>query len=130
MREIKFRAYDTHTKTMLPVVDIIKFTKIEDVNILRTGAYGVSVCVPFQSSIKLMQYTGLKDKNGNEIYEGDILRIEKEDYKYIVKFYDSCFLGVNKYDEHYEQTKILGNLFALEREVIGNIYENSELLKE
>ena len=76
------------------------------------------------------QYTGLKDKNGKEIYEGDMLRIDKEDYKYIVKFYDGCFVGVNKYDEHYEQAKILGNLFALEREVIGNIYENSELLKE
>ena len=60
MRDIKFRAYDTHTKTMLPVVDIIKFTKIEDVNILRSGAYGVSVCIPYQPTIQLMQFTRTK----------------------------------------------------------------------
>lgn len=74
------------------------------------------------------QYTGLKDKNGKEIYEGDIVKIDKEDYKYIVKFYDGCFVGINKYDEHYEQAKILGNLFTLELEVIGNIHDNPELL--
>ena len=76
------------------------------------------------------QFTGLKDKNGNEIYEGDILKIDREDYKYIVKFYSGCFVGVNKYDEHYEQAKDLGSLFTLEIEIIGNIYDNLELLEE
>ena len=57
MREIKFRAYDTYTKTMLPVVDVIKFTKTEGVNIIRDSAYGVGVCIPYQPSIQLMQYT-------------------------------------------------------------------------
>ena len=76
------------------------------------------------------QFTGLKDKNGKEIYEGDILKIDKEDYKYIVKFYSGCFVTVNKYDEHYEQAKALGSLFTLEIEIIGNIYDNPELLEE
>ena len=75
------------------------------------------------------QYTGLKDKNGTEIYEGDIVKIDEENYKYIVKFYDGCFVGVSIYDEHYEQAKILGNLFTLEIEIIGNIYDNPDLLK-
>lgn len=62
MREIKFRAYDKHTKIMLPVVDVIKFTKSESINIMRDGAYGVGVSIPYQSHIELMQYTGLHDK--------------------------------------------------------------------
>jgi uncharacterized phage protein (TIGR01671 family) len=73
MREIKFRAYDKHTKIMLPVVDIIKFTKSEDIYITRDGAYGVGINMQYQPHIELMQYVGLKDKNGKEIYEGDIL---------------------------------------------------------
>ena len=132
MREIKFRAYDTHTKTMLPVVDIIKFTKIEDVNILRTGAYGVSVCVPFQPSIKLMQYTGLKDKNGKEIYEGDIVA-EKGHY---VKS-DRLVYQKIQWKENYScwlrgeyQRLTPKNIKTYQIEVIGNIYDNPDLLKE
>lgn len=68
-REIKFRAYDKHTKIMLPVVDIIKFTKSESINIMRDGAYGVGITIPYQPHIELMQFTGLYDKNGKEIYE-------------------------------------------------------------
>lgn len=81
MREIKFRAYDKHTKIMLPVVDIIKFTKSEDISITRDGAYGVGINMQYQPHIELMQYTGLKDKNGKEIYENMIIN-----KKYIVVY--------------------------------------------
>ena len=60
MRDIKFRAYDTYTKQMLPVVDIIKFTKIESLNITINGAYGVGIAIPYQPNMKLMQYTRIK----------------------------------------------------------------------
>ena len=68
-RDIKFRAYDKHTKIMLPIVDIIKFTKTEAINIIRDGAYGVGVNIQYQPQIQLMQFTGLVDKNLYEIYE-------------------------------------------------------------
>lgn len=69
----------------------------------------------------IMQYTGLKEKNGKEIYEGDIFRITRyppENNK--VEFYEGCYHlephGLDLF-EWYEQG-----------EVIGNIYENPELL--
>ena len=117
MREIKFRAWTEPENKMLSWN-----------NLLNMNLHN-ALTIPEQCGLILMQYTGLKDKNGKEIYEGDILKIEKEDYKYIVKFYDGCFVGVNKYDEHYEQGKLLGNLFTLELEVIGNIYDNPDLLE-
>lgn len=127
MREIKFRGYDTHTKIMLPVVDIIKFTKSKDIYITRNGAYGVGINIQYQPSIKIMQYTGLHDKNGKEIYEGDIVKkyhyeydknlgeIEKYNIEEIKFDVDICCFNVSIFD----------NL-----EVIGNIYENSDLLKD
>jgi len=66
MREIKFRAWDG--KTMFPVAVLA---------IAETGwdcEKGRGVSIPYQPSIILMQYTGLKDKNGlTEVYEGDII---------------------------------------------------------
>lgn len=93
-REIKFRAYDKHTKIMLPVVDIIKFTKSESINIIRDGVYGVGVTIPYQPQIELMQYTGLHDKNGKEIYEGDIV-------KYKVKGSNLTSKTVMEYNEEH-----------------------------
>lgn len=82
------------------------------------------------ADVGLMQYTGLKDKNGKEIYEGDIVdfasRFDNSKRTGKVVYYagDAAFL--------IEDGKEIFFLFydALEREVIGNIYENPELLKD
>ena len=67
------------------------------------------------------QYTGLKDKNGKEIYEGDIVSYGKEKYKVIWANGRAGFLCVNGID-----TRELG---IYSGNVIGNIFENPELLK-
>jgi uncharacterized phage protein (TIGR01671 family) len=128
MKEIKFRAWDRERKRMLyDVVFAIhkNLIAVADQNCCGIGQNGYFTVI-FQNSlprdqIVLMQYTGLKDKNGKEIYEGDII--------------------VDSFN-HYEKGKVAENtaefwwevieygLEDAELEVIGNIYENPELLKD
>lgn len=84
----------------------------------------------------LMQSTGLKDKNGKEIYEGDIIekkvryfptyRIEKE--REIVEWFNNDTTGFYPFNDYNLETDRYN--FSKDFEVIGNIYENKELIKE
>ncbi len=106
MREIKFRAWHKKYKLMIYIPTMNEFSD----GIIYPSCYDIRDCI-------LMQYTGLKDKNGKEIYEGDILDNE-EKVKYINGGFDPfCVAG---WECTTEWEKII---------VIGNIYENSELLK-
>lgn len=77
--------------------------------------------------IKLMQSTGLKDKNGKEIFEGDILTSQNYPVKGVVEFRTDLGLWVH-YLKGYNYFEYLGNV-AGSKEIIGNIYENQELLE-
>lgn len=69
------------------------------------------------------QYIGLKDKNGTKIFEGDIVLLKGDEDPYQVVFDESCF---QVYSD--SVCYVMDNFYDYEIEVIGNIYDNPELL--
>jgi uncharacterized phage protein (TIGR01671 family) len=124
MRENKFRAWDKDSKLML-------YKEFYDHNWYTTPKNDEDGCHTYSSMQysdqyhkELMQYTGLLDKNGKEIYEGDIL---KSDY--------AQALAIVEYIQEYARfgAKLKHGCYIdtaswPEREVIGNIYENPKTL--
>lgn len=114
-RKIKFRAWDKERKEWLSYFEL--------------GKNGAITCYEINETQNLIiqQYTGLLDKNGKEIYEGDICKNgdweeNANAYNYrieVVEYIDkeACFRGWNF------------NIDGMTCEVIGNIYENSDLIK-
>lgn len=111
MREFKFRAWYKKEKIMLNVIGEV-----------------YSECFPYDftksKNLVLMQYTGLKDMNGKEIYDGDIL--SNDERYYIVSFYNGSFRA--EYADGFEEYSLDLIDVAHCCEIVGNIYENPELL--
>ncbi|TVX66474.1 hypothetical protein AZJ28_11105 [Streptococcus pneumoniae] len=124
----KFRAWDKELQTMLDV-SLIDFKK--GVLVGEHWKFGETNFMNFDE-IKLMQSTGLKDKNGQEIFEGDVVRqvrtqptTENEIIIGVVTMIEGAWLIMNDGEQLasylWSETDI--------NEIIGNIYENSELLE-
>ena len=121
MREIKFRAWMKDSKLM-----------IEDVVPIHNEVYG-HYCKDLErdtdkylklKNCEIMQYTGLKDRNGKEIYEGDIVEAIRYDglaVTGVVGFRDCSFVISTGYQTIY-------TWMDYQIEIIGNIHENPELL--
>ena len=128
MREIKFRAWNDKSKEMFDV-DVLA------INPVMWDSGGTGVSLAYQPHIKVMQYTGLKDKNGKEIYEGDVVESFTIPNGYICRgvviFENGSFLMDVKNAPFAESGfKADFDERICEYTVLGNIYENPELLEE
>lgn len=132
-REIKFMAWDKERKEMFQVLDL----HLSDLNGRKPGAdinngY-ISTSVRF-NEIVLMQYTGLNDKNGNEIYEDEIIEFDDTEiggYAGIGRvFYctDLCMVSAPGYYVELPNGSVLQN-FPSNNEVVGNFLEDPEMME-
>ncbi|EBA3705989.1 YopX family protein [Listeria innocua] len=139
MRAIGFRAFVKETKKMLPVTDLC-FNEIEAVGVSGCGNAKCTLCVDWYSfdDVLLMQYTGLKDKNGKKIFEGDIVAFSEDDFHVFnsqVEYFSED--GYPAFDikvpsDYYFDSNVFSEVSMSglhEIEVIGNIHENPELME-
>ena len=153
MREIKFRAWHKEKKEIVNVEEIDFMNKVinyidNDYENNRQEIIGA-----YFEDIELMQYTGLKDKNNKEIYEGDVVKLVHTGIEISADRLEDLkrFVGIIKYENgifkivRTEKSLIESKYFEMEQkkvseifiysklydlEVVGNIYENPELLGE
>ena len=133
MREIKHKAYlrDYHKIVDVEILELLPNGEVQSVVIadeeLNEEVYRVT-----KGQFELMQYTGCKDKNGIEIYDGYIVKITLTETQKTrrgeVIYYDdnACYLVKTANEEYF--TFMSADICKIE--VLGNKYENKELLDE
>ena len=151
MREIKFRVWDKQCRLYLTLAgadwggtkDRGTFCNFKYIHLfppegvpMRNPSPHYGGCLSFKLTdsvdndrLAFEQYTGLKDENGTEIYEGDIVKVEGDGEIYRVEWIRSGFGLEPRYNS--PRYPVLGNVELRKKiEVIGNIHENPELLEE
>lgn len=133
MKDIKFRAWLKNKKEMVNIA-LINYVSKYITYVLNKKGNTLAITDEKFNNIEFLQYTGMKDKNGKEIFEGDILEYkhpydgrirERQVVKYMKN--QSSFGIDDKYGNEIPlYTIAMSNYFK----VIGNIYENKELLKK
>jgi uncharacterized phage protein (TIGR01671 family) len=139
MREIKFRAWDKHEKEMSYSVNVYSesdgdtWWSADHIN----PETGDTICSFDGKAGVLMQFTGLKDKNGKEIFEGDLIRRVNFPGEKILSVRWAEILCRYVADVYFPNGEVGKCLYSLNQdylieypvEIIGNIYENPEILK-
>lgn len=123
MKEIKFRAWDNDRKVMMPNYGVVGQI---DAECNAEGQQDES------TNFELMQYVGLKDKNGKEMYEKDIIKIEMYDneYKLFVIEWNDDYCGYVLYYDSDEYEEFNNWLDTSTFEIVDNTFENYELLHD
>lgn len=136
MNNLKFRAYIKSIQKIVNVTEIDLNNKMATLDIPTKKVYPdisfwwKETTVPF-SVIEIMQSTGLKDKNGKEIFENDIVEYLDGEYSFVGVVENSVF-GIyveSKYDNYNFEDFSDENTRKSDVTIIGNIYENKELLR-
>lgn len=129
MREIKFRGWVKSSNKMLPVYDLgLSNVDQYTIGIADCGDLNCGLCVDYyeKHEVEVMQYTGLKDKNGREIYEGDIVAYDSERALGNVIYKDGGFY-VEEDRAMLAEWKIADDIIDVK--VVGHIYVKPELLE-
>ena len=126
MNNLKFRAWDKKHKEMFEVI------KIEyNPNIIYMAKEPSWFVIRTENEIELMQSTGLFDKNGVEIFEGDIIDVGTRIpfLNKIQRDEETAYLKLVPLDKRWTESYFTNFEDKSRYEVVGNIYENKELLE-
>ena len=127
----KFRVWNEKTESFIDYGDLMLDLKNGKV---YSGDVGIpEYTIDVTNQVILMQYTGCRDKNGIEIYEGDVIK-DKYDKTWLVQWYVGAFVITNKIPDSDGQTTTYSHFSNVSNrhfyfEVIGNMWENPELLE-
>ncbi|EAE3096223.1 YopX family protein [Listeria monocytogenes] len=144
MREIEFRAKVTGSRELEQIENGWIYGSIFENKIISRNTNEGSIYAGFCSEVEIMpetvgQFTGLKDKNGKKIFEGDIVEIigdEGYEFTSVVEYFGES--GYPAFDmrtpeDYYFESNTFSEIImssSYELEVIGNIHENPELLED
>ncbi|MCH3428737.1 YopX family protein [Enterococcus faecium] len=128
MSLLQFRAWNKKTQSFIDYGDLVLDLRSGKIYAGDIGLVESTIDVTDQ--IELMQSTGMKDKNGVDVYQGDIIRCTRGCHHEVIwlEEYGGTFFG--GMPAWYLSGLSNGYAWTGREEVIGNIYENSELLEE
>ena len=125
MREIKFRCWIPSKKKMFEPTSLEWY---KDNCPTRPEDFAFHVAFTYDDDFIFLQFTGLHDKNGKEIYEGDIVKAQDGNWEVFIENLENGVVLSNDKKEEASTKFFDGDYCLAETEVIGNIHENPELL--
>lgn len=127
MKELKFRVWDKEREAFLNNVFIDSEGKLYQFS--KGTIFGIVITYLDSENKNISKFTGLHDKNGKEIFEGDIIKIKDETYRIT---WNGCFSSFDM--TNIDKAKQYKDLYILNKdyeksEIVGNIYQNRDLLE-